>query len=99
MKVKARVVITPDKVVVGEKIIIFESSGADLLVEIYKKKVGNYPKFFKMDPLARLGFIGCTRCTRENQRTARGQHAGGDHDEGGGGKLEGEGGVLHVHLS
>ena len=57
MKVKARVVITPDKVVVGEKILIFESSGADLLVEIYKKKVGNYPKFFKMDPLARLGFI------------------------------------------
>lgn len=40
MKVKARVVITPDKVVVGEKILIFESSGADLLVEIYKKKVG-----------------------------------------------------------
>ena len=57
MKVKAHVVITPDKVVVGEKILIFESSGADLLVEIYKKKVGNYPKFFKMDPLARLGFI------------------------------------------
>ena len=57
MKVKARVVITPDKVVVGEKILIFESSGADLLVEIYKKKEGNYPKFFKMDPLARLGFI------------------------------------------
>ena len=49
--------------------------------------------------LARLGFIGGTRCTRENQRTARGQHAGGDHGEGGGGKLEGEGGVLHVHLS
>ena len=46
MKVKARVVITPDKVVVGEKILIFESSGADLLVEIYKKKVGNYPKSF-----------------------------------------------------
>ena len=41
MKVKVRVVITPDKVVVGEKILIFESSGADLLVEIYKKKVGN----------------------------------------------------------
>ena len=44
MKVKARVVITPDKVVIGEKILIFESSGADLLVEIYKKKVGNYPE-------------------------------------------------------
>ena len=37
--------------------------------------------------------------TAPPQRTARGQHAGGNHGEGGGGKLEGEGGVLHVHLS
>ncbi len=57
MKVKARVVITPDKVVVGEKNINFESSGSDQLLEIYKKKGGNYPKCFKKDPLARLGFI------------------------------------------
>ena len=74
MKVKVRVVITPDKVVVGEKILIFESSGADLLVEIYKKKVGNYPKFFKMDPLARLGSSPpncCWERKRRERRTAR----------------------------
>ena len=57
MKTTAHVLITPEKVVVGEKILIFGSTGADLLVEIYRQKVGNYPKFFKMDPLARLGFV------------------------------------------
>ena len=57
MKVKAHVSITPDKVIVGEKILTFGSTGADLLVEIYRQKVGDYPKFFKMDPLARLGFV------------------------------------------
>ena len=57
MKVKARVSITPEKVVVGRKILTFDSTGAELLVEIYRKIVGYYPKFFKMDPLARLGFV------------------------------------------
>lgn len=57
MKTKVHVLITPEKVVVGEKILIFGSTGAALLVEIYRLKVGDYPKFFKMDPLARLGFV------------------------------------------
>ncbi len=57
MKVKARVSITPEKVVVGEKMLNFDSVGAELLVEVYRKNVGGYPKFFKMDPLARLGFV------------------------------------------
>lgn len=30
---------------------------ADELVELYRKEVGDYPKFFKMDPLSRLGFV------------------------------------------
>lgn len=57
MKIKAHVSITPEKVIVGEKMLIFDSVGADLLVEVYRKKVGDYPKFFKMDSLARLGFV------------------------------------------
>ena len=32
-------------------------TGAALLTELYKNEVGDYPKFFKMDPLARLAFI------------------------------------------
>ena len=57
MTVRARVSITPNKVVVGEKMLIFDSVGPELLVEIYRKKVGNYPKFFKMDAFSRLGFV------------------------------------------
>lgn len=32
-------------------------SGREYLVALYKQHVGDYPKFYKMDPLARLGFI------------------------------------------
>lgn len=28
-----------------------------MLTALYKQQVGDYPKFYKMDPLARLGFI------------------------------------------
>lgn len=31
--------------------------GAQLLRELYKTRLGNYPKFFKMDPLCRLGYV------------------------------------------
>ena len=30
---------------------------ADELVELYRTNIGDYPKFFKMDPLSRLGFV------------------------------------------
>jgi 3-oxoacyl-[acyl-carrier-protein] synthase-1 len=38
---------------------------ADELVELYRKEVGDYPKFFKMDPLARLGFIASEMLLKE----------------------------------
>ena len=30
---------------------------SDEMVDLYRKEVGDYPKFFKMDPLSRLGFV------------------------------------------
>ena len=33
------------------------SPTAEELVELYRSEVGDYPKFFKMDPLSRLGFM------------------------------------------
>ena len=38
---------------------------ADELVELYRKEVGDYPKFFKMDPLARLGFVASEMLLKE----------------------------------
>ena len=34
-----------------------ETSGASALAELYRSHVADYPKFFKMDPLSRAGFI------------------------------------------
>jgi len=48
---------TPSRIVLNEKILTFESSGKDLPVEIYRKMIGDWPKFFKMDPLSRVGFV------------------------------------------
>lgn len=35
----------------------YDEQGAALLTAIYRKLVGDYPKFFKMDALCKLGFI------------------------------------------
>lgn len=34
-----------------------QETGEKMLVELYRKYAGDYPKFFKMDTLCRLGFI------------------------------------------
>ncbi len=33
------------------------SSGLQILTELYKRFIGDYPRFYKMDPLARLGLV------------------------------------------
>lgn len=34
-----------------------ESACLGMLKEVYKEKIGDYPKFYKMDPLSQLGFV------------------------------------------
>ena len=53
-----RVTITPRSVTVDGKPLYAEGEGKELLTDVYKRYIGNYPKFYKMDMLARLGFIG-----------------------------------------
>ena len=40
----------------GQKLPVMET-GKELLTEIYRKQIGNYPKFYKMDILTRLAFV------------------------------------------
>lgn len=40
----------------GEKLST-QNEGRELLTELYRRFVGNYPKFFKMDGLSRIGFV------------------------------------------
>ena len=49
--------ITPESVVLNGQPIQTEATGEKMLVELYRRYVGDYPKFFKMDTLCRLGFI------------------------------------------
>ncbi len=57
MKISQYVRIIPDRICLNKEIIDTESNGGEMLMEIYRKKINNYPKFFKMDDLCRLGFI------------------------------------------
>ena len=51
------VIITPDTVVVDGNPLAHKEQGAALLTELYRTHVGDYPKFFKMDTLCKLGFV------------------------------------------
>jgi len=59
----------------GKPIAVTES-GDKMLVELYRRYAGDYPKFFKMDTLCRLGFIAAEMllneeiCSCENKNIA-----------------------------
>jgi 3-oxoacyl-[acyl-carrier-protein] synthase-1 len=49
--------ISPERVEIDGKVFQTENTGKAMLTEIYKSQVGVYPKFYKMDSLARLAFV------------------------------------------
>ncbi len=49
--------ITQEEVVVDGEKLDLESQGKEMLTEVYKTKIGDYPKFYKMDMLSRLAFV------------------------------------------
>ena len=57
MRVKSWVRITPTSVELNGEQLKVNASGAALLTELYRTYVNDYPKFFKMDELSKLGFI------------------------------------------
>ena len=57
MKIAHEIEITTTSVLLDGKAIAVEQTGEKMLVELYRRYVGDYPKFFKMDTLSRLGFI------------------------------------------
>ena len=54
---KHEVYITPNEVKVDGKVLSHNEKGGAMLVELYRAFVGDYPKFFKMDTLSKLGFV------------------------------------------
>lgn len=57
MMIQHRVYISPDKVIVDDKALELTEKGSALLTLIYRSYIGDYPKFFKMDTLCKLGFV------------------------------------------
>lgn len=55
--VSHRVHISPDAVQVDGQDIPFTGTGKAMLIDLYKRYVGDYPKFYKMDRLSQLGFV------------------------------------------
>ena len=51
------VIITPETVKLNGTSIDHTEQGGALLTELYRARVGDYPKFFKMDTLSKLGFV------------------------------------------
>lgn len=49
--------ISSEHVKIDGKTVIVNSSGQDMLKEVYHMYIGNYPKFHKMDILCQLAFI------------------------------------------
>ena len=59
VKKKHRVHITPQGVWLDGKVFAIDKEGkqSSLLTALYKQIIGNYPKYYKMDGLCRLGFV------------------------------------------
>ena len=52
-----KVYINPEKVLLNDKPLEHNEKGAAFLIELYRNHIGDYPKFFKMDTLSKLGFV------------------------------------------
>ncbi|MBR6304866.1 MAG: hypothetical protein IKR37_04485 [Paludibacteraceae bacterium] len=57
MRVSQEIVINPISVMLNGQPVATNEQGEKMLVELYRRYVKDYPKFFKMDTLSRLGFI------------------------------------------
>ena len=63
--------ITPEGVTLcGEALPVDGAKGKSMLTAIYRKYVGDYPKFYKMDLLSRLGFIAAELLMRAEAASA-----------------------------
>jgi len=57
MTIRSYVNIMPNGVSLNGNRLETNGNGAELLTNIYRERIGDYPKFFKMDALCRLGFV------------------------------------------
>ena len=64
--------LTDSSLTIDGREIATEARGRDLLTEIYRKHIGDYPKFYKMDPLGRLVFIASELLVKQEKEAPEG---------------------------
>ena len=57
MRIKKWLLFSPASLSLNGETLSVVGSGMEMLHELYRRKVGDYPKFFKMDMLGKLGFV------------------------------------------
>ena len=73
-----RVMITPEVLTIDRKTQPSTAKGKALLTELYRTYVGDYPKFYKMDGLSKLGFLASEllmKCEQDELPTENEQRA------------------------
>lgn len=66
------VVVSSTKVLVNGRAIEHTCSGNALLTEIYRNRVGDWPKFFKMDTLSKAGYLATELLIKERSEARMG---------------------------
>ena len=61
------VIVSSDGVTVDGRPLEVQAKGKAMLTEIYKQRIGNYPRFYKMDMLSRLVFISAELLLKAEQ--------------------------------
>ena len=65
--------ITQDEIIVDGNRLDVKSRAKEMLTEVYKTKIGDYPKFYKMDMLSRLAFVASELLIESEGQRAKGK--------------------------
>ncbi len=60
--------ITPNSVLIDGEVISCPKAGSELLTYLYKEYVNDYPKYYKMDALSKLGFVATELLLKAEER-------------------------------
>lgn len=59
------VILESDRAVVNGRVLEHETAGSAMLAELYRAHIADWPKFFKMDTLSKVGFVGSELLLKE----------------------------------
>jgi len=67
MKITHWIHIRPDVIILDGKALVSTGKGIEMLTSVYRNRINDYPKYFKMDSLSKLGFIASELLLQEEK--------------------------------